>query len=74
MRHISELKKNLISLNAINSAGYWYSSKCRILNVIRDALVIMRGIKYSGLYEFQGETVTEFAMKTSNTSVQESEL
>ena len=74
VRHVPELKKNLISLSALNSAGCRYSSECGLLKVIRDALVIMKGIKHSSLYELQGETVTEFVAEMSDASVRESEL
>jgi len=68
------LKKNLISLSAIDSAECRYFSKCGVLKVVRGALVIMKCIKHYGIYELQGETMTDFAVKTSDASVQESEL
>jgi len=34
----------------------------------------MKGIKHSGLYEFQGETMTDCTSKTSDAFVQEFEL
>lgn len=51
-----------------------YISKDGVVKVVRDALVIIRGIKHSGLYELQGETMMHFAAKRSNAFVRQSEL
>ena len=74
VRHVPELKKNMLSLSAFDSAGYQYSLKCGALKVVRGVLVIMKGIKHNGLYELQGEIVTEFAAKTSDAFVRKSKL
>ncbi|KAI6675533.1 hypothetical protein NL676_003439 [Syzygium grande] len=67
--HVPKLKKNLISLSALDSVGCRYSSECGLLKVVQGALVIMKGIKHSSMYELQGETMAEFAVETSDTSV-----
>lgn len=72
VRHVPELKMNLIFLCALDSVGCRYSSKGEILKVVRCALVIMKGIKHGGLYKLQGETVTNFAAEMSDTSVRQS--
>lgn len=75
MRHILELKKkNLISSSALDSVRCRYISKNGVLKAVRVALVIIKGIKHSSMYEVQGETVMEFTAETSDASVQESEL
>lgn len=74
VRHVLEFKKNLISLSALDIAGCRYSSECGVWKIIRGALVIIKGIKHNGLYELQGEIVTDFSIETSDASVQKSKL
>lgn len=73
-RHIPELKKNIISLSALDSTECRYISKCRVLKIVQCALVIMRVIKYSSLHQLLVEIVTNFNAETSNTFVRRSEL
>ena len=43
VRHISDMRKNLISLGTLDSKGYSYKSKNRIMKVSKGAMVVMTG-------------------------------
>jgi hypothetical protein len=50
VRHIPDLKKNLISLGTLDSLGYKYSGEAGVIRVSKGLLVIMKGNKVDGLY------------------------
>ncbi|GLT72015.1 hypothetical protein SLA2020_439880 [Shorea laevis] len=58
VRHIPDLKKNLISLGTLDSLGYKYSGEGGVIRVSNDSLIVMEGNKVDGLYFLQGSTVT----------------
>ncbi|KAG8477766.1 hypothetical protein CXB51_027752 [Gossypium anomalum] len=69
IRHVPELKRNLISLSTINSKGYRYTVKSRVLKISKGSLVIMKGQrKTAKLYVLQGSTIT------GNTAIASSSL
>ena len=45
-----------------------------VVKINRGALVIIKGFKHSGMYEFQGEIVMNFLVETLDASVRESKL
>ena len=57
VRHILELKKNLISLGTLDSIGCRFSVEGGVMKVCRGSLVVMKGKKINGLYVLQGDTV-----------------
>ncbi|KAK2976107.1 hypothetical protein RJ640_009539 [Escallonia rubra] len=58
VRHVSELRKNLISLGTLDSSGYSYRAACGVMRIMKVALVVMKGLKQNSLYMLQGSTVT----------------
>ena len=51
VRHVPDLKKNLISLNTLDSRGYRYIGECGFLKISKESLVVMKGQKQtSNLY------------------------
>ncbi|PON46548.1 hypothetical protein PanWU01x14_250800 [Parasponia andersonii] len=66
MRHVPDLKRNLISLSTFDSKGYKYTGEGGVLKVSRGALVVMKGQKRAAeLYVLLGSTVTgEVAIST----------
>jgi hypothetical protein len=57
VRHVPEMKKNLISLGTLDSKGYSYKSEHGIMNVSK-GMVVMRGQKISGnIYKLLGSTI-----------------
>ncbi|GJV18246.1 transposable element [Tanacetum coccineum] len=59
VRHVPDIKKNLISLGVLDSKGFKYTSENGVLRVSKGALVMMKATKgTSSLYTLQGETIT----------------
>ena len=54
VRHIPDLKKNLISLGTLDKSGCSYKAEGGVLNVIRGSMVLMKGLLVQGLYVLQG--------------------
>ncbi|KAH0652209.1 hypothetical protein KY289_029887 [Solanum tuberosum] len=66
VRHIPDLKRNLISLGTLESLGCKYSAEGGVLKVSKGALVLMKGIRRGTLYYLQGSIVTgSVAVSTS---------
>ena len=43
VRHVPDLRKNLISLGVLDDLGYSYSSKGGIMKITKGALMVMKG-------------------------------
>lgn len=72
VRHVLELKKNLIFFSTLDLDGCQYTLECGILKVARATLMIINGIKHNSLFELQGKTMMDFVTETSDASVRES--
>ncbi|KZV20013.1 hypothetical protein F511_28913 [Dorcoceras hygrometricum] len=57
VRYVPELKRNLISLGALDQAGYCFKAEHGRLAISKGALVVMKGIRTRGLYVLLGDTV-----------------
>ncbi len=58
VRHIPDLKKNLISLGALDSNGFSFKSEGGAMKVLKGVMVVMKGQKVSGnIYRLLGSTV-----------------
>ncbi|KAG8490262.1 hypothetical protein CXB51_016090 [Gossypium anomalum] len=67
VRHVPELKRNLISLSTFDSKGYRYTAENRVLKISKGSLVVMKGQrKTAKLYVLQGSTVTGDAAVASS--------
>ncbi|GJY83827.1 putative polyprotein [Tanacetum coccineum] len=61
VHHVPDLKNNLISLGALDSKGFKYTSENGVLRVSKGAFEVMKETKgTSSLYTLQGETITCF--------------
>ena len=49
VRHIPNLKKNLISLGVLDDLGYSYSSKGGVMKITKSTLLVMKGQKVNQL-------------------------
>ncbi|KAG8503402.1 hypothetical protein CXB51_001378 [Gossypium anomalum] len=59
VRHVPELKRNLISLSTLDSKGYRYTAESGVLKISKGSLVVMKGQrKTAKLYVLQGSTIT----------------
>uniref|UniRef100_A0A2N9FQZ7 Integrase catalytic domain-containing protein n=1 Tax=Fagus sylvatica TaxID=28930 RepID=A0A2N9FQZ7_FAGSY len=58
IRHISDMRKNLISLGTLDSKGYSYKSENGIMKISKGAMVVMIGQKISSnVYKLLGNTI-----------------
>uniref|UniRef100_A0A2N9HHH9 CCHC-type domain-containing protein n=1 Tax=Fagus sylvatica TaxID=28930 RepID=A0A2N9HHH9_FAGSY len=58
VRHIPDMRKNLISLGTLDSKGYSYKSENGIMKVSKGAMVVMTGQKISSnVYKLLGNTI-----------------
>lgn len=57
VRHVPDLKKNLISLGTLESMGCKYTAEGGVLKVLRNALVVMKACRSGRLYILQGSTI-----------------
>ena len=65
VRHVPDLKRNLISLSTLDSKGYKHIGEGRVLKISRGLLVVMKGQKQAAnLYVLQGSVVTSDAAIT----------
>ncbi|KAK3009127.1 hypothetical protein RJ639_013702 [Escallonia herrerae] len=64
VRHIPELKKNMISLGTLVSNDCSYRAAGGVMRIKKGSLVMMKGLKQNSLYLLQGSTVTGVAVTT----------
>ena len=57
VRYVPKLKKNLISLGALESKGFAMTIRDGILKVTSGSLVVMKGTRRNNLYYYNGSTV-----------------
>ena len=67
-RHISTLKRNLLSLSALDFNGCKFIGEGGVLKVIRGSLVMMKGKINENLYTLMGETVLDSAAVGDSTA------
>ena len=57
VQYVPKLKKNLISLGALESKGHIVIIRDGVLNVSSDALLVMKGTRRNNLYYYNGSTM-----------------
>ena len=57
VRHVPDLKRNLISLGTQDQVGCSIKVEYGVMKIIRGSIVIMKGNKHNGLYVLQGTVV-----------------
>ncbi|KAK3025656.1 hypothetical protein RJ639_040642 [Escallonia herrerae] len=62
IRHVPELRKNMISLGTLDSNGCSYRATGGFMKIMKGALIVMNGLKQNSLYLLQGSTVTGAAI------------
>ena len=74
VRHVPDLKKNLMSLGARDSLGCKFLGGGGVLKVSRGALVLMKGQQRGNLYILQCSTITGAAATVASSKVSDSDL
>jgi len=71
VRHVPELKRNLISLGNLDRNGYNFKGDGGVLRVSRGSLICMRASLQNGIYILQATTLSgEAAMASSMAQIQ----
>ena len=58
MRYVPQLKKNLISVGALEALGLVISMRDGVLKMIKCLMVMIKGVRRDNLYYLKGSTVT----------------
>jgi len=58
VRYVPQLKRNLISVGALEALGLVISIRDGILKMIKGSMVVMKGVSWNNLYYLKGSTVT----------------
>nr|GEW08837.1 retrovirus-related Pol polyprotein from transposon TNT 1-94 [Tanacetum cinerariifolium] len=75
VRHVLDLKRNLISLSTLEANGYKYSGEGGVVKIFKGALVLIKAIQSDGLYVLQGIVVYgTTGVATSKASLDDSKL
>ena len=75
VRHIPELKKNLVSLGMLDSNGCTYKAGGGVMRISKGALIVMKGQKQNGFYFLQGSTfIGAAAMSSSDSDLETTKL
>jgi hypothetical protein len=74
VRHVPELKKNLISLGVLDSGGHKFTGQGGVLKVSKGALVVMKAIKTGNLYKLEGSIQVNEAVVVSEEAIESTHL
>jgi len=58
VRYVPQLKKNLISVGVLKALGLEISSRDDVLKILRDSMVVLKGVRRTNLYYMKGNTIT----------------
>jgi len=58
VRYVSQLKRNLISVGALETLGLELSIKDGVLKMTKSSMVVLKGVRRNNLYYLKGSTVT----------------
>jgi len=58
VRYVPQLKRNLISVGALETLGLVVSIRDGVLKMTKDSMVVMKGVRRNNLYYLKGSTVT----------------
>ncbi|KAG6433809.1 hypothetical protein SASPL_105426 [Salvia splendens] len=58
VRHVPDLKRNLVSLGTLDAQGCRFSAEGGVLKITKGALIVMKACRSGNLYVLQGSTVT----------------
>ena len=57
VRHVPDLKKNLLSLGALKAHGYKFSSADEAIKVTKGSMTILKGERIANLYKLIGSII-----------------
>ena len=74
MRHVLDLKRNLISLGMLDHIGCVVKVQHSTISVVKGSLVLLKGTRKNDLYVLEGTTVTGLVSVSSSSSVDKTRL
>ena len=74
VRHVPDLKRNLISLGMLDQIGCVVKVQQGIMSVVKGPLVLLKGIRKNGLYVLEGTTMTGIVSVSSSSNVDKTRL
>jgi len=57
VRYVPQLKRNFISVGALETLGLEVSIKDKILKMTKGSMVVLKGVRRNNLYYLKGSTV-----------------
>ena len=63
VRHVPDLKRNLISLGTLESKGCKYSAEGGVLKVSKGSRLLLKGLRQGDLYVLQASITTGYMKK-----------
>jgi len=58
VRYIPQLKRNLISVDALKALSLEVSIRDGVLKMVKGSIVVLKGVQHNYLYYLKGSTVT----------------
>ena len=74
VKHVSDLKKNLIALGTLAPLRYKYTVENGVMKIFKGALVVMKACSFDSLYVLQGSIVTSSVTVSSSSSLFDSDI
>ena len=74
VRHIPELKRNLISLGMMDQMGCSIKLESRVLKILNKSTLVMKGTRKNGVYVSDGESVTGVSNAIESTAIDKTTL
>ena len=65
VRHVPELRKNLISMGVLDDVGYKFAVQGGVMKISKGILVVMKANRVGNLYKLEGRTKIDQAMVAS---------
>ena len=56
VRHVPELRKNLISMGVLDNTGYKFAVQSGVMKISKGILVVMKEKRVGNLYKLEGRT------------------
>jgi len=58
VRYIPQMKKNIISIGALQAQGLKFSGRDGVLKVLKGSMIVLKGIRRNNLFYLKGNTIT----------------
>jgi len=66
VRYVPQLKRNLITIGALEALGLKVSIRDRVLKMVKGSMVVLKGVRHNNVYYLNGSTVTGQVATSTN--------